>query len=158
MSKWRQVGGGRWMEYDGMGGWGKRKGASCKLQAVRWLMAGGRALTMCQYVDGLVVPVEEAEQAALEGLQGPISSQHIGIELKVLRHVLPLEQLAHTWWRTSRGCGGRVDCRRMLICGWSCCSRYRTSSHSRSRCSCGYGCGCGKQGRRWRCGSVGGRL
>lgn len=52
-------------------------------------------LTVRQYVDGLVVPIEETEQAALEGLQRTVSFEDIRIELQVFGHVLPVEQLIH---------------------------------------------------------------
>jgi len=58
---------------------------------------------MSQYVDGLVVPVEQTEQAALEGLQGSISAEHVGIELQIRGHILPGQQLDHILSRS--GCG-----------------------------------------------------
>lgn len=50
---------------------------------------------MCQYVDGLVVPVEQAEEASLEGLKRSVTPEYVGVELKIRGHVLPGQQLDH---------------------------------------------------------------
>lgn len=48
--------------------------------------------TVCQYIDGLVVEVEEAPHAAAPALQRAVAGQHVRVELQVLRHVAPMEQ------------------------------------------------------------------
>lgn len=48
---------------------------------------------MCEYVNGLVVEVEEATQTAAPALQGPVAGEHVRVELQVLRHVPPVQQL-----------------------------------------------------------------
>lgn len=48
---------------------------------------------MCEYVNGLVVEVEEAAQATGPALQRPVAGEHVRVELQVLRHVPPVEQL-----------------------------------------------------------------
>lgn len=50
---------------------------------------------MCQYINGLIVEVEQTAYAASEALQRPVAGQHVRIELKMLRHVAPMQQL-HT--------------------------------------------------------------
>lgn len=47
---------------------------------------------MCQYVDGLVVEVEEAADTSRGGLQRPVPGQHVGVELQVPRHIPPVQQ------------------------------------------------------------------
>lgn len=47
---------------------------------------------MSEDVDGLVVEVEEAADAAGPALQRAVAGEHVGVELQVLRHVPPVQQ------------------------------------------------------------------
>lgn len=48
---------------------------------------------MREDVDGLVVEVEEAADAAGPALQRAVAGEHVRVELQVLRHVPPVQQL-----------------------------------------------------------------
>lgn len=62
-------------------------------------------VTMSEDVDGLVVEVEQAAHAASPALQRPVAGQHVGVELQVLRHVAPVQQLPA---RRAAGAGPRL--------------------------------------------------
>lgn len=49
-------------------------------------------LTVREYVDGLVVEVEEAAHTAGPALQRAVAGEHVGVELQVARHVPPVQQ------------------------------------------------------------------
>lgn len=57
---------------------------------------------MCEYVDGLVVEVEEAAHAAGPALQRAVAGEHVRVELQVLRHVPPVQQLHAALGRLAR--------------------------------------------------------
>lgn len=56
---------------------------------------------MCEYVDGLVVHVEERAEGSPEREERPVAGVNIGVELEMARHVPPKEKLS--WRRTAVG-------------------------------------------------------